>query len=261
MKSISLYNNDGTLSSRAQSLLSPKPADLSMSEWRKILRSFKKELSLQDGVEFDKLRRKARDQDHYKNNKDKMIKQSSSYRRNNPDKAKKWDAAYYASHRKQSIERSRNYQKQNPDKRNRISQKWYSNNTERAKSNTQKWKKENPEKRKAGYKRRRLNKQHDPLYCAKLRLRQAVYDSFKRISKNKPTNTLNLLGCTWEEAKAHIESLFREGMNWETRHEWHIDHIRPVSSFTEDELHLMNKIENLQPLWATDDLKKSDKMS
>ena len=47
-------------------------------------------------------------------------------------------------------------------------------------------------------------------------------------------------------------------MYWENHGEWHIDHIRPVSSFTEKDMHLMNHISNLQPLWAEDNLLKSD---
>ena len=92
------------------------------------------------------------------------------------------------------------------------------------------------------------------------KLRKAVISAFERIGKNKPTNTLKLLGCTWEEAKTHIESLWQEGMSWDNhgRYGWHIDHIRPVSSFEEHELDKMNHISNLQPLWAEDNIKKSD---
>jgi len=106
------------------------------------------------------------------------------------------------------------------------------------------------------YKKERLK--CDPLFAAKHKLRGAVTHSFKRIAKNKPTDTQTLLGCTWEEAKLHFESLFTEGMSWSNHGEWHIDHIRPVSSFKEEELHLMNHISNLQPLWAKDNIIKSN---
>jgi hypothetical protein len=39
---------------------------------------------------------------------------------------------------------------------------------------------------------------------------------------------------------------------------WHIDHIRPISSFSLEEMHLANHISNLQPLWATENLAKGD---
>jgi len=101
------------------------------------------------------------------------------------------------------------------------------------------------------YKQRELV---DPLYKSKNALRRLVYSAFKRIGKNKPACTEQLLGCSWIEAKAHFERLFQEGMTWKNHGEWHIDHIRPVASFKLDELHLMNHISNLQPLWAVNNL-------
>jgi len=44
--------------------------------------------------------------------------------------------------------------------------------------------------------------------------------------------------------------------------EWHIDHIRPCSSFNfinEEEQKACFHYSNLQPLWAEDNIKKSDK--
>jgi len=94
----------------------------------------------------------------------------------------------------------------------------------------------------------------------KFKLRKAVENAFNRIKKNKPAKTLELLGCTWEEARLYIESLFQEGMSWENHglgdDKWHIDHIRPVCSFEEHELHLMNHISNLRPLWQVDNFTK-----
>jgi hypothetical protein len=94
----------------------------------------------------------------------------------------------------------------------------------------------------------------------KFKLRKAVENAFNRIKKNKPAKTLELLGCTWEEARLYIESLFQQGMSWENHglgdDKWHIDHIRPVCSFEEHELHLMNHISNLRPLWQIDNFTK-----
>ena len=94
------------------------------------------------------------------------------------------------------------------------------------------------------------------MFAAKENIRAAVSCAFTRIKQNKPADTQTLLGCTWEEAKSHFESLFLEGMGWSNHGEWHIDHIRPVSSFGPNELKLMNHISNLQPLWARDNIKK-----
>lgn len=68
-------------------------------------------------------------------------------------------------------------------------------------------------------------------------------------------------GCSPEFLKEHLERQFVEGMTWENRNEWHIDHIIPLSSAkTEDELYELCHYTNLQPLWAEDNLKKSNKV-
>jgi hypothetical protein len=103
----------------------------------------------------------------------------------------------------------------------------------------------------------------DELYCAKMKLRGMCMGAFQRIKMNKPTDTLSLLGCSWQEAKAHIESLFQPGMNWSNHgkgpDKWHIDHIKPVASFTPGDVDQMNHYTNLQPLWQSENLHKGCK--
>jgi hypothetical protein len=70
--------------------------------------------------------------------------------------------------------------------------------------------------------------------------------------KVKNASTIELLGYGYQELKEHITSLFTDGMSWENYGEWHIDHIKPLSSFDEDTpIHVVNALSNLQPLWAT----------
>lgn len=107
---------------------------------------------------------------------------------------------------------------------------------------------------------RKKRKQTDELYKFKCLMRQSVYNAFVRIKANKPAKTETLLGCTWQQAKEHFEKLFEPGMTWQNHGEWHIDHIKPVSSFTMENLHEMNHISNLQPLWAEDNLTKHNKI-
>jgi hypothetical protein len=57
------------------------------------------------------------------------------------------------------------------------------------------------------------------------------------------------------------EEKFTEGMSWDNKNEWHIDHIIPLSSAqTEEELYKLCHYTNLQPLWAEDNLRKSNKI-
>jgi hypothetical protein len=80
----------------------------------------------------------------------------------------------------------------------------------------------------------------------------------------KADTTIKLVGCSAEELKKHLESLWIEGMSWENYglHGWHIDHIIPLSSFDlskEEDQRKALHYSNLQPLWAKDNLSKSNK--
>lgn len=81
----------------------------------------------------------------------------------------------------------------------------------------------------------------------------------------KTAPTREALGCSFEYARQHIENKFTEGMTWDNYglHGWHVDHIIPCASFDltdPDQQRQCFHYTNLQPLWAEDNLKKSDKM-
>lgn len=100
----------------------------------------------------------------------------------------------------------------------------------------------------------------DPLFKMKINLRSRIAKSFKAQGYKKNSPTRLLLGVPYEDAKVYIESLFTNGMNWGNYGEWHIDHIIPLSSArSEEELLPLFSVSNLQPLWALDNLRKSNK--
>jgi hypothetical protein len=70
-----------------------------------------------------------------------------------------------------------------------------------------------------------------------------------------------MLGCDYDFFKAYIERQFKQGMTWENHGKWHFDHIIPVSSAkNEEELIKLNHYTNFQPLWAEENLSKSNKI-
>jgi hypothetical protein len=86
-------------------------------------------------------------------------------------------------------------------------------------------------------------------------------NSVNRYLKYKSKSTFDIVGCTPELLKEHLEKQFTDGMTWENRNKWHIDHVVPLSSAkTEDELYKLCHYTNLQPLWAEDNLRKSNKV-
>ena len=95
----------------------------------------------------------------------------------------------------------------------------------------------------------------------KCNLRRRTHHAFKNKGYSKNTKTQKMLGIDWEVAKQHIERQFTKGMNWNNQGEWHIDHIMPLASAsTPERLKELCHYTNLQPLWAEDNLNKSDKI-
>ncbi len=83
--------------------------------------------------------------------------------------------------------------------------------------------------------------------------------------KHKWCKSMVLLGCSVDVCRKWIEDRFLPGMSWENygHSTWHIDHIQPCSSFdltNPEQQKLCFHYTNLQPLWATDNLTKQDKI-
>jgi len=102
----------------------------------------------------------------------------------------------------------------------------------------------------------------DVNYRLSVNLRSRVNKALK--GNYKSGSAVKDLGCTIPELKRHLESKFQEGMTWDNWSfiGWHIDHIKPLSSFDlTDRKQLLEACHytNLQPLWANDNLSKGDK--
>lgn len=106
---------------------------------------------------------------------------------------------------------------------------------------------------------RKLN---DPIYRLRKNVSCLIRNSLSENGYSKKSRTYQILGCTFEEFKVHIESQFTEGMSWYNRSLWHLDHIYPIS-LAKDEEHLfkLNHYTNFQPLWAADNIRKSNKIN
>ena len=106
----------------------------------------------------------------------------------------------------------------------------------------------------------------------------AIMRSGLRASVNgrcRTSHSMAYVGCSVPQLKEHIASQFQPGMTWENYGRpsgdfyagWHIDHIRPLALFKFDELngeeleralHEAWHYSNLQPLWALENVIKSD---
>lgn len=91
----------------------------------------------------------------------------------------------------------------------------------------------------------------------------------KRFGLKKKTSTFSILGYTREELREHLESKFMPGMTWDNygkgKDRWNIDHKIPKSSFhftsiEDPEFKKCWGLENLQPMWEPENLKKHNKL-
>jgi hypothetical protein len=110
--------------------------------------------------------------------------------------------------------------------------------------------------------RERLRRQ-----ITKKRKRDGVSDVMRRAIRTGGESSVieKLFGYTITQLKAHLESHFHDGMDWPAfmRGEIHIDHIKPQAAFDlldDDQYRQCWALSNLRPLWAADNLAKSDFM-
>ncbi len=70
------------------------------------------------------------------------------------------------------------------------------------------------------------------------------------------------LGCSIPDFLIYVAERFLPGMSWENWGEWHLDHIRPLSSFDiadRAQFLMAAHFTNYQPLWAVDNLSKGSR--
>jgi hypothetical protein len=162
--------------------------------------------------------------------------------------------------------------------RKKDNDEWVKNNPEKVKEKRKRHRDKHGEKLNARSKQwREENKPHvreyinrryreDVSFRISMNLRSRIGDVMR--GKTKSSSSMDLLGCTAEECKKHLEDQFQEGMSWdnygnpEGEEGWHMDHIRPCASFDltqEDQQRVCFHYTNLQPLWAKENLSKGDK--
>ncbi len=159
--------------------------------------------------------------------------------------------AYSAEYQRNNVEKKRVWQKRHRD-------------SEKGKKTRTLWRETN----RLGYSKRLLERQRererqDPSYKLANRLRHRLYMAIR--GSHKRGSAIQDLGCSVQELKLHIERQFQDGMTWENWgvNGWHVDHKIPLTHFDltkhEDVMKACHYT-NLQPLWARDNILKSNKL-
>ena len=104
----------------------------------------------------------------------------------------------------------------------------------------------------------------DWAYAEARRIRCRTSSAFKRASVCKPAATMRLVGCTAQEFRDHIASQFLDGMSYENRAMWHVDHIFPLCAANLSdpaEARVVCNWRNLRPLWKRDNIRKGGQVT
>lgn len=144
----------------------------------------------------------------------------------------------------------------NSEKQKEKRRKWYHENKDSRKESMRLYALSYKERRKELHRERQIS---DINYRLKRSLRSRLYNAIK--NNYKHTSAVKDLGCSIDFLKSHIEKMFSKDMSWDNYGEWHIDHIVPISKFDLSKRSEQLKAchyTNLQPLWAEDNIKKSD---
>lgn len=86
-----------------------------------------------------------------------------------------------------------------------------------------------------------------------------LHGVLSRVGVPKKGSTVSCLGYTPDELFAHITAQLTDGMTWEDRRAWHIDHVKPVSAFVAEgvtDTRVINALSNLAPVWKQENLTK-----
>ena len=143
------------------------------------------------------------------------------------------------------------------------------NNSAKGKLSKKNWQKsDNGRKYKSQYFKKR--RQIDPIFVLKDNCRTRLERFLKSKNFHKTNKTFDMIGCSAEFLKEHLEKQFHrhpdtyQPMNWlnHTVHGWHIDHIIPLDSAkTPEDVEKLMHYTNLQPMWAEYNIKKGNKIN
>lgn len=168
---------------------------------------------------------------------------SKKYSEKNKGKIKEYRKIYREKNKEKISDQAKEYNK-----------KWSKNNLEYQK-NYREINHENIKLKRN--KREKERKSEDLIYNLKTTISRSFRQSFKRNGYTKNSRTHDILGCSFEELKVHLENKFESWMNWDNRglyngelnYGWDIDHIIPLSTAkTEEDIKKLNHYTNLQPL-------------
>jgi hypothetical protein len=100
--------------------------------------------------------------------------------------------------------------------------------------------------------RRYYRLRHTPEFKLRNIMRNTISRICRKTKTGKSRKTNEYLGCTFAEARRHIERQFRPGMTWANHGQWEVHHIIPLAEWDLSDSQQMIRathFTNLKPLW------------
>ena len=163
-------------------------------------------------------------------------------------------------------ESDKRYYKNNKEKRLKYFSEWQKENYDYRKEYMKEYREKNADKireTKRNYEKNR--KSNDPLYKLISNFRTAIYQVLKEINVKKNGHYFDILKYTPQQLIEHLEKQFSGEMTWDNYGLWHVDHKHPISLYNikeigDDEFLKCWSLDNLQPMWGSENIKKSNKL-
>ena len=176
---------------------------------------------------------------------------------------KEYQKEYIQKNKEVVLQRNKEYRQNNREEIIQYNKEYRQNNREEISQQRKEYYQKNREEiiqKQMEYEKQRYHS--DLNYRITECLRSRLWNALN--GKTKSASTMELLGCTVEFLKEYLASQFQEGMSWDNYsfEVWHIDHIRPCSSFDLTDPEQQKQCfhyTNLQPLWAKDNISKGAK--
>lgn len=201
------------------------------------------------------------------------------YYQKNKEAIKELSKKYYHKNKEKCLLRTKKWIEKNKERYKKIKKEYYQNNKEKVDLVKKIWKEKNKERYriiskkyyyrnrkkiiKDNTKRQKIRLKTDLNFKLLTNLRRRILHALKGNSKSN--KTMKLLGVNnMEFLWIHLEKSFKPGMTRENHGKWHIDHIKPCSSFDltkPSEQRECFHYTNLQPLWASENLSKGNRIS
>ena len=170
------------------------------------------------------------------------------YKRNNPNE-KEYYRRYYLKNQEKRKEYSRSYKKKNAKQVSEYNLEY----------NARPFVKLSRRIKNMEYEKQRMK--DDPVYKLRRTLSTKISQAISGKGYTKKAKVFDILGVSYRFVRNYLERQFQEGMSWDNYGEWHIDHIKPLSSAqTEQEVIDLNHYTNLQPLWSRENIEKNNKI-